>query len=480
MAVGVVLLERARDGLDITDRAFGSVPVTVYQRAGTDGPVVVISHGFSGSRRMMEAFSLSLARAGYTAVAFDFPGHGDNRTPMSAEIVDLSGATRQLMATLETVIDESRRLTQDDRAIAVLGHSMATDIIVRQALRDDRIGAVIAVSMYSEAVTANAPEELLVVSGQFEPGLRQVALEVLRQVDPQASEDDIVTSPDGAVRRGALVAPSVEHVGVLYSPTSLRAAVDWLDRAYDRTSASEVAGTGGAIGLVLVGAIFLFWPLSRLVRKAPAPGRMRAAVWPILVIPPVATPLLLYPIPIDFLPILGMSYLTAHVGLYGVLTLALLWRAGVRPERFRLWPQAVFIVYALGVFGLLIDRYFSNFVPISDRLVPIALIGLGTVPFMLGDCLMLKARNVPVWVRFASRLAFFASVAAAIALDPGAHLILAFCLPVILLFFLVFGSMARWLEQRVREPTGIGIAQGVLLAYSLGVLFPVAAFVTIA
>lgn len=35
--------------------------------------------------------------------------------------------------------------------------------------------------------------------------------------------------------------------------------------------------------------------------------------------------------------------------------------------------------------------------------------------------------------------------------------------------------MARWLEQRVHEPTGTGLAQGVLLAYALGVVFPITA-----
>ncbi|WP_300971742.1 alpha/beta fold hydrolase [Thiocapsa sp.] len=47
-------------------------------------PVVVIAHGFAGSRQMMQAYAVTLARNGYLAVTFDFPGHGRNSTPSMA------------------------------------------------------------------------------------------------------------------------------------------------------------------------------------------------------------------------------------------------------------------------------------------------------------------------------------------------------------------------------------------------------------
>lgn len=136
----------------------------------------------------------SNARAGSAAAAFDFPGHGDNPVPMSAERLELTGATRQLMTALDSVIGASLRLTGGERPVALLGHSMASDIIVRQALRDPRVGALVAVSMYSEAVTATAPDDLPVITGEFEPGLRRAALEALRLVAPSAGENDIAVS----------------------------------------------------------------------------------------------------------------------------------------------------------------------------------------------------------------------------------------------------------------------------------------------
>ena len=52
-----------------------------------------------------------------------------------------------------------------DGRLAVLGHSMASDIVVRFAEEHPEVSATIAVSMFSPAVTATAPRNLLVIDG---------------------------------------------------------------------------------------------------------------------------------------------------------------------------------------------------------------------------------------------------------------------------------------------------------------------------
>ena len=49
-------------------------------------------------------------------------------------------------------------LPRADGRLAYLGHSMASDIIVRAALQEPKPEAVVAVSMFSQAVTAVVPE----------------------------------------------------------------------------------------------------------------------------------------------------------------------------------------------------------------------------------------------------------------------------------------------------------------------------------
>jgi pimeloyl-ACP methyl ester carboxylesterase len=52
-------------------------PLAIYSWG--EGQAVLLLHGWNGRGTQMGAFGLSLARAGYRAVAFDAPGHG--RTP---------------------------------------------------------------------------------------------------------------------------------------------------------------------------------------------------------------------------------------------------------------------------------------------------------------------------------------------------------------------------------------------------------------
>ncbi|MBU2357318.1 MAG: lysophospholipase, partial [Alphaproteobacteria bacterium] len=78
IVVSLFVLHDARRGLEITSLTVGETPVTRYALPGADGPVVVVAHGFAGSRQMMQGYALPLAQAGYRVFAFDFQGHGRN------------------------------------------------------------------------------------------------------------------------------------------------------------------------------------------------------------------------------------------------------------------------------------------------------------------------------------------------------------------------------------------------------------------
>ncbi|MFN4128904.1 MAG: alpha/beta hydrolase, partial [Paracoccaceae bacterium] len=230
IVLSVLKLEGDRAGLDVSAFHAGSTPVTLYQKPGQTGPLVIVAHGFAGSVQIMQAYSLTLAQAGYRVVAFDFEGHGRNPTPMSGDVASVEGTTALLVAETRRVIAAARALPQAGQ-IALLGHSMATDILVRASIAEAQAGtpvdAVVAISMFSQAVTADSPQRLLVISGQGESFLRKAGLDAVHLVDPDAGEGDLAVT--GSVSRRAVVAPWVEHVGVLFSPTAVNAAAAWLD-----------------------------------------------------------------------------------------------------------------------------------------------------------------------------------------------------------------------------------------------------------
>jgi alpha-beta hydrolase superfamily lysophospholipase len=102
-------LEAARAGISVDAVAIGTTPAIIYRRIA-DGPrpVVLIAHGFAGSQQLMQSFALNLARNGYVAVTFDFPGHGRNPEPLTGSITDIDGATRTLVESLRSVGDFAR------------------------------------------------------------------------------------------------------------------------------------------------------------------------------------------------------------------------------------------------------------------------------------------------------------------------------------------------------------------------------------
>ena len=475
IAAGVWHLERARAGIVISDIADSTTPVTVYRaRTTTKAPAIIIAHGFAGSRRLMEAYALTLARAGYVAVSFDFEGHGANTRPMSGDVTRIEGTTRKLMAEIGRVTDRALDLRQVDGRAAILGHSMAADIIVRQALEDPRLQAVVAVSMFSEAVTANAPRNLLMITGEWEGFLREEALKTLRLAEPGAQEGETVATPDGQGHRRAFMAPSVEHVAVLYSPTALDEARRWLDRVFERQSSTPVAATGGWIVLLLAGIVLVAWPLSSLFREhtvAPSPIRLgpylAAALLPALITPPLLT---LFDT--RLLPVLVADYLALHLLAYGVFTLALLQVAGVEIGRLAWLPGLALALYGIFVFGGALDRYVASFMPHIGRLPIIAATALGAVAYMLADSRLAEAGNAPWWRVLLQRTAFLASLAFAVWLDTERLFFLLIILPVIVVFYAIFGLMGGWVGRRTAAPLAEGLGTGLILAWAIAVTFP--------
>jgi pimeloyl-ACP methyl ester carboxylesterase len=475
IAASIVTLERGRNGLDISDVSVGTTPATLYRNPGETGSLVVIAHGFAGSRQLMQAYSLTLARSGYTVLAFDFEGHGRNPVPMSGDVTSIDGTTALLVAETRRVIAAGRDLAAGAGGVALLGHSMATDILVRAAIAEREagtpVGAVVAISMFSEAVTATLPERLLAVSGEWETRLREVALADLRKVQPDAAEGETATAGD--VTRRAVVAPGVEHVGVLFSATALRETRDWLDTTFERRSAGAPVLPGLWILLLMAGIVGLFRPLVALLPEAtavPVPISPRR-FWAAILLPAVAVPLIAVAVYVPFLPVLVADYLVIHLALYGFAQLTLLraWKA----KGLTVSVPAVLLltIWGTAVFGLAMDRYAASFMPNVERLAIIAALALGTVPFMVADSLVSGTGRGSWWRRIAARVAVVLSLGGAAALDPERLMFVFLILPVLVLFYLVHGLMGRWVARR-SGALSAGLGLGLCLAWALGVSFP--------
>jgi pimeloyl-ACP methyl ester carboxylesterase len=492
LAIGAALwhLEAAGESVAVTPVDIGSIPARIYRpRSGGTHPVVVIAHGFAGSQQLMQSFALTFAHDGYIAVTFDFPGHGRNRSPLRGSITDAGGATQALVAATRRVAQYARGL--GDGRLAVLGHSMASDIVIRYAETAPEVGATIAVSMFSPMVTAAAPANLLVIVGDWEGMLKREALRAVALTSAPAPPAAGVTygNPAAGTGRRAAFSPQTEHVSVLFSRDSMREALDWLDRSFGtvRTQPPWLDHRGPWILLLVGGVVMLARPLAALLPRLAVPALGAGRSWrdlrlPLL-LPPVVTPLLLRVLPTHFLPVLVGDYLAMHFALYGLSTIICTTAAKptARPAGAVPTPGGVsgfalactsMAVVAFGFLALVwpIDRYFTSFIPGPQRFVLILAMLVGTTIFFLSDEWLTRAG--PRGAYAVSKVLFLISLALAVALDPYRLFFLVIIIPEILLFFFIYGLFSVWTYRRTGHPFVAGIASAVAFAWAIGVTFP--------
>ncbi len=515
IAAGLWDLTRAMAGLRIETTRVGEVPVTVFRPASVGSttasppdtglaPIVVIAHGFAGSQQLMQPYAVTLARNGYIAVTFDFPGHGRNPQPFVARLEDEARRVGVLLGALEQVTDFAAGLPGGDGRLALLGHSMAGDVLLRYATAHrDQVVASVLISPYMSATAPKTePRDLLFVFGALEPEmLHQSGREAIVAASDRQLADAAAVTPgvtygdlaDGSARR-LVLAPGVEHIGVLYGQGGIGAALDWLNQAFGRTGDGFIDTRGRALGLLFLGIVALAWPLSRWLPRAATQPLGAGLGWrrllPVAILPAVLTPPILRFIPSDYLPILLGDYLALHFGVYGLLTLAGLRLASlsqgavaapaggyVAPGRV-LWPGLAIGTVAASAYltlavALPLDHYVTAFLPGAGRIGLVLGILPGTLAYFAADAWLTQGQGSPRLAPLLTKALFLLSLLGAVALNLSQLFFLIIIVPAILVFFLLYGLVGGWIYHRTRHPLVGALAIGLAFAWSIAVTFPV-------
>ena len=316
----------------------------------TGVPGVIIAHGFSGSTPFMLGFGQILARAGYGVMLLDFDGHGSARVRL-----DDNSLPRNLDAAYVALIAQPEI---DPARVALLGHSMGSGAVMSAAIADaERYRAAVAVSPTGAAVSPQSPRNLLLMAGTLEPRFAASGRDLLARAG--GANDDLA----GGRGRAMVDVPNVEHITILFSGVAHQAALDWLNRTFDRPAATAapdrrvvwyVAHLAG--WLLLVTAAAPLFPVA-----APAAVRRRAP-WPWLGLPlgALAAALLLAALG-RFSDISGLGgvlvggALALWFGALGVVWLLLGFRPPWPMGRDALWGLVLFAVLTLA-FGVMAGR----------------------------------------------------------------------------------------------------------------------------
>lgn len=488
VTVAVWQLESTRSGLEISTLQVAAIPVTVFRpRAAEPSPVVIVGHGFAGSQQLMQPFAIALAQAGYVAVTYDQPGHGRNPVALPGDFLESDTRDRQLLAALDDVLVAARPL--GDGRVALLGHSMAAQVVLAYASRHPEIAATVAVSPFAaDAVTAALPRNLLVVDGALEPEIvRAAAARAVRMAAGESAAPGITYGDfsRGTARRYAY-AGGVEHIGVLYSRDSRAEAVDWFNKAFSRARAApRLPDIGLWLGVLYTAIVALAWPLAALLpRLSRAPDGIQAVPvsrWrqlAALLLPALVTPLALWKVNVSLLPVMLADYLLLHFALYGLLTLAAVRWLNIqcRPAGTAalLAVMAAVTLYAVFAIGLATDRYAAAFLPGPGRGMYVALLLVGTVLWFPADEILTRSTGMPRWAYLLTKACFAGSLLLAVALNPPRLFFLVIIVPALALSFLAYGLMSRWLFQRTGEPVVAGVANAAVFAWAIGASFPLA------
>lgn len=488
IALSLLQLRSMSDGLLVNRDHAGSIPVTVFRKPGGESaPVVLIAHGFAGSQQLMQPFATTLARNGYVAVTFDFPGHGRNPIPLGGGLADADAMQRDLLATLDHMAYYARALPGTDGRLAVLGHSMAADIVVRYAHAHEDVQATVAVSLFLPKPEKFEPRNLLIIDGALEAGaLRDQAYQIIGAAIGHTPDADVTygTFADGSARRLTL-ARDVEHIGVLYSGDSMRASLTWLNQNFKHSGNGFLDTRGQWLGLLFMGLVALAWPLASLLPRIESPRHQPAFGWrrllPVALVPALVTPLILWRLPTDFLPILLGDYLTLHFALYGFLTVGALWLLRRRlpkttvhaePWKFALAAIAV-CAYSLLALGWVLNAYVISFMPGPWRLLLVAAVMAGTLPYFVADE-WLTRRLAPLRGAYpATKVCFLLSLVIAVALNLEKLFFLIIAIPAILLLFAIYGLFSGWINRRTGQPLVAAMSNALVFAWYIAVTFPV-------
>jgi pimeloyl-ACP methyl ester carboxylesterase len=221
----------------------------------TQGSVVLL-HGLSANKKIMEHVARAFAEQKLRVFVPDLPGHGRTAGPFT--FARAESCAESLVRELIT------RRVIDGQGTILAGHSMGGAIAIRVAARVGAAGVIaispapmrVAHGVSSEMLPYTNPPPLpphtLAISAAFEPlGIRELTREMVAE--------------DAGGTSAYLLIPRATHVSVLFDARVMRAAQDWAAKTLGLASATAstpsstplIGATLGLAGILLLAGPFV-------------------------------------------------------------------------------------------------------------------------------------------------------------------------------------------------------------------------------
>ncbi|MCC5947439.1 MAG: alpha/beta fold hydrolase [Nitriliruptoraceae bacterium] len=459
------------DGIEVAQVDADGVPVTLLVPPEADGQGVVVAHGFAGSATLMRSTALAMARQGLVVAVPDLSGHGANPTPLARDD-DGAQHTADVLAALDVLAAQP---DVDADRLGVLGHSMGSGAVLRAGIEaPERIAAVVAVSPTDAPVTAELPENLLLLAGELEGPFVANAERLLAAAG--GPSDDLAAARQQGQARELTLIRGVEHLSILFSPTMHDEAARWLttpDGAVG-TDTREAPVAPIAWWLVHLLAVLALWRALAPVlaervllgghRGQPVVGLLAGTVASTVVLAIVGTV-----VPLD--GVLGMLIGPAFVcwlALAGVVWLRIGHRPGPPGARDLVWG-AVALGVLVAAFGALAPQVWLPWFPSGARVLIAVVAAAALLPWAVAWAATVHDRRGLAgfgwWVLIGLVVTVGVTVAAGVVEGLGFLTLIAPTIPAVL-------GLVQLVTAPLRRPWAAAIALAGFLGWTVAVLFP--------
>jgi len=240
-------------------------------------PVVLLLHGYSNDRVWMQPLARTLAMNGYAALAIDFRGHGENRTPFAR---DPDGA--HLFADTAAAVDWLRTAAWvDGSRLAVVGFSMGASAALRFAERDSGVDAAVMVAGGRELLGPYHPPNPLFLWAEGDPERTRTRVPIVASTLAGVNQITLGQTAGDFAARNAVRAVEIggaDHVTVMFAEETTTEILAWLDATFEieRAGAPE---RGNPLALPTLVLSLLLLPVlvgtgalvGALARSSPVP-----------------------------------------------------------------------------------------------------------------------------------------------------------------------------------------------------------------
>jgi len=424
----------------------------------------IICHGYAGSKEMMRQLAFDISNAGSNAVIFDFIGHGSNAQKLINNPTELSGTTQQLVDQLIDIIDFLKTKYGSEIKINLIGHSMASDIVIRASENQD-ISSIAAISPYSTKVTSNFPRDLLLTSGQFERHLRKHSLKFTQLIDPVANEN--IEYSNGTVRRKASYTKNTGHVSVIYSPHTSREIIEWFDLTnYERSIWAT------HIIWILLSLTMITYGLSRLqFSKAKYHEKQKLSSIRLTIVSVTSLAIAFFSGLLEYQPfsLFGFGSIAAYFGLYGLAILILCKEARDNLENFSLYSFLKLAVAFLFL-AILINQFIGSYYITNHRLYAFLIMIIPITIFCVAieNLIAFSSTALAVLIRILPIIGF----SILLAIFPNKYGVMFTTVPIYIFYFLVFGYIGKFQRNQIGSYT-TGATNGIFLTFAFAATNPI-------